>query len=239
MIDFTGVNAIAIPEGNVLKITRKSDGATLWEKITSRIPSEYQEVEYISNEGGNVNKRGYIDLGFPFDTKATYIIHYEPPVSASEYIFGAAENSGKLRCMISDSSTQISVYGSSASGYTNLSSPSFTHTDPRRLQVEMKKGLLRVTNLLYGTQSQQTVQVEYTMTNNLYILAQNYNGTARMASYGTKLRKFSYYDKTDTLICDLVPCYRKSDGVIGAYDIARKIFLTNAGSGGLSKGADV
>jgi hypothetical protein len=131
------------------------------------------------------------------------------------------------------------VYGTNASGYISLNTPSFTHTDPRHLKVEMKKDLLQVTNLLYGTQSKLVTQIEYTMTSNLYILAQNYNGTARMASYGTKLRVFSYYDKNDNLICDLVPCYRKSDGVIGMYDVVRKIFLTCAGSGALSKGPDV
>lgn len=33
-IDFTGVKAVTIPEGSVKKITRKSDGVVLWEKIT-------------------------------------------------------------------------------------------------------------------------------------------------------------------------------------------------------------
>ena len=32
-IDFTGVSAVTIPEGNVVKVTRKSNGAVLWEKI--------------------------------------------------------------------------------------------------------------------------------------------------------------------------------------------------------------
>ena len=34
MIDFSGVKAITIPEGSVSKITRNSDGAILWEKIS-------------------------------------------------------------------------------------------------------------------------------------------------------------------------------------------------------------
>ena len=76
------------------------------------------------------------------------------------------------------------------------------------------------------------------MTSNLYLFAQNYNGSARFG-YNRTIKAFQYYDKTDTLICDLVPCYRKSDGVIGMYDLARKTFLTNVGTGNFTKGADV
>ena len=37
----------------------------------------------------------------------------------------------------------------------------------------------------------------------------------------------------------LIPCYRKSDGEIGLYDIVNNIFYTNMGSGEFLKGADV
>ena len=76
------------------------------------------------------------------------------------------------------------------------------------------------------------------MTSNLLLLGQNYNGTPRYA--GTRrVYYFKYYDKNDALICDLYPCYRKSDGVIGMYDKVRNLFLTNAGSGSFTKGANV
>ncbi len=41
-------------------------------------------------------------------------------------------------------------------------------------------------------------------------------------------------------VADLVPCYRKSDGVIGMYDLVTRTFFTNAASSGsFTKGADV
>ena len=40
-------------------------------------------------------------------------------------------------------------------------------------------------------------------------------------------------------VCDLIPCYRKSDVEIGMYDLVSKTFLTNAGNGSFTKGADV
>lgn len=41
-------------------------------------------------------------------------------------------------------------------------------------------------------------------------------------------------------LLDMIPCYRKSDGVIGMYDLVTRTFFTNAAtSGEFSKGADV
>lgn len=52
-----------------------------------------------------------------------------------------------------------------------------------------------------------------------------------------------YYVKVyqnDNAILDMIPCYRKSDGVIGMYDFVTETFFTNAAtSGEFSKGADV
>lgn len=48
--------------------------------------------------------------------------------------------------------------------------------------------------------------------------------------YSTKV-----YDD-NILIRDLVPCYRKSDNVIGMFDLVNNVFYTNAGSGTFLKG---
>lgn len=46
-------------------------------------------------------------------------------------------------------------------------------------------------------------------------------------------------DNTETIIQEYYPCYRKSDGVIGFYDIINDTFRVNEGTGTLTKGADV
>ena len=43
----------------------------------------------------------------------------------------------------------------------------------------------------------------------------------------------------DNLIREYIPCYRKSDGKIGMYDMASGQFFTNAGTGEFLKGEDV
>ena len=59
---------------------------------------------------------------------------------------------------------------------------------------------------------------------------------------GNYLHGRIYYAKiydNGTLVRDLVPCYRKSDGVIGMYDKVNHIFYQNAGTGTFGKGEDI
>ena len=233
-MNFANVKSIAIFEGNVKKIT--ANGVALWQKVTSRIPAEYQEVEWIQ-AGTGIGI--YFDLGFTFDTAARIKIGMYCIDTNPSYLFGAAENSGKYRCMISapyNGTKTAFVYGYTGSSYGSVSGNLVSGFND--LEYINKQGHLGVTNTTTGSINKSTNNVATTMTSNLYLFAQNYNGSARYGAY-RKISYFQYYDKNDTLICDLVPCYRKSDNTIGMYDIVRKTFLTKKGSGSFTKGADV
>ena len=39
-----------------------------------------------------------------------------------------------------------------------------------------------------------------------------------------------------TLVRNFVPCYRKSDNIVGLYDLVNGVFYTNAGTGNFAKG---
>ena len=215
----------------------EAGGVVLWEAPEEGLPSIYQQVEWIQNSVSSATAGSYLNLGFAFDTAATFYINYIPSSSSSGYLFGAAENSGVLRCMVTENTSKITLYGSTGSTYNSATS-AFYNGDTT-IKCVLKNGLIRIENLSNNKSGESTSQKAYTMTSNLFLFAQNYNGSARVANAGTKLKAFSYYDKTDTLICDLVPCYRKADGVIGMYDLVRRTFLTNVGSGTFTKGADV
>ena len=234
-MNFANVKSLTIPNGKVKKITRKSDGVVLWSG--SRIPSEYQEVEYIKAASGI---GAYINLGFAFDTAATVKLGlYLSSDFSAAYPFGAAESSGKYRCMITapyDGSSYIYGYGSTGSTY-QPARINGTANAINEIEYSIKSGKLIISCQPRGSTDTNT-SVSFTMTSNLLLFAQNYNGSARFGR-ARQIHYFKYYDKTDTLICDLVPCYRKSDGVIGMYDIVSKKFFTNVGSGTFTKGADV
>ena len=240
-MNFANVKSITIPEGPVAKILRGVE--VLWEKVPGRIPSEYQEVEWISGHSKTQTSGAYLDLGFSFDTAATIYITFEDAQNVSGYLFGAAESSGKYRCMITINDANIMVYGCSGSSYGSIGAPYPGFGKDIQIKYKLKDKELSVKNLDTGETHKTSNNVTFTMTNHLYLFAQNYNGNVRCGGTqiqnNTKLKLFQYYDKNGDLICDLIPCYRKSDGVVGAYDTARKIFLSSVGNYELDKGADV
>lgn len=234
-MDFSKIKEIVIPEGRVTQITDGS-GNILWRmwKETG-LPSSYQEVEWIQ---AAANVGAYIDLGFSYDTGATIHLGQWIMNNNTAYPFGAAENSGNLRCMFSI------PYDSNAYGYCSNATTFQAVSVIYRLNVlnslaaTYKGGSFLFGNMTTGKQGRYDEMASFTMSNSLYLFAQNYNGSPRFGDI-RQISYFRYYDKTNTLICDLVPCYRKADGVIGMYDVVRRKFLTNVGSGSFTKGADV
>lgn len=216
-----------------------SNGTTFGSEPEPIIPREYQAVEWVCAEYAVGT---YIDLGFNFDIGATvYLTQWISSETVTAYPFGAVENSGVLRCNISSplNNTYAYFYGSNGTEYIGTRVDVNIDGSKTELIFTIKPKNMYLENITTGTVSTiMKNQASYTMSSNLYLFAQNYNGSPRWG--GTrKLGKFKYYDKNDILICDLVPCYRKSDGEIGMYDNVRRIFLTNVGTGKFTKGADV
>lgn len=236
-----GVKGIVIDRKSVARIT--CGGRVLWSKTAEEetgLPSMYQAVAWIGNDPAN-GVGSYIDLGFAFDEKARIELGQYVTTLNTAYIFGAAENSGKLRCMITspDSGKENCIlYGSNGSAYISLTGTTLEQNAVNDLVFTLESGNMRSYNGTTGVEKTNTTQAAYTMTGNLYLMSQNYNGSARFSGV-SRVSYFRYYDKTDTLVCDLVPCYRKADGVVGMYDLVRKLFLENVGTKSFEKGDDV
>lgn len=65
------------------------------------------------------------------------------------------------------------------------------------------------------------------------------SGSPRLALVnGGKVYEMKFYENA-ILKNHLIPCYRKSDGVIGFYDLVTQSFRRNSGSGTLTKGGNV
>lgn len=232
-MDMSTVKGITVGGRSVQQIT--CGGKVLWrvtEETTGRIPSEYQEVTWIGNNTGS-GAKAYLDLGFAFDTKAKIEMgQYIASDLVSCYAFGAAENSGKLRCMLLSPNAGAATciaYGSNGTAYITATGTALSAGVFNDLEITLASGGLRVYNKTTDASVTNTAQAAYTMTSHLFLMAQNYNGAARLAGVA-RFSYFRYYDLSDTLICDLVPCYRKADSVIGMYDLVRKLFLVDAGS---------
>ena len=146
------------------------------------------------------------------------------------YPFGATENSGILRCCLSSPYSGLAtLYGSDGTAY-RMSRVKFNPNGYlNEFKMIFRDKYREIINLTTGENEAIYTQSEYSMKNNLYLFAQNYNGEVRYAGERI-ICSFKYYDKNNNLICKLIPCYRKSDKVIGMYDVIRNIFLTNSGN---------
>lgn len=235
-MNFANVKKVKIPQGKVKHIIK--DDNVLWKSNT--LPNIYQAVEWLRVEN---NIKAYINLGFTFDESATiHLTQHIFTTGVTTYPFGAAEDSGIYRCCLSAPySHRASLYGSKGSDFISVVCDVVTDNDmgaKNEFILTLREKELTIENLSINQKKTFVSQTKYSLTSDLYLFAQNYNGSPRFGGI-RQISKFKYYDKNNNLICDLVPCYRKSDGEIGMYDLVRRIFLTNIGSGAFVKGADI
>ena len=91
---------------------------------------------------------------------------------------------------------------------------------------------------LYIDNNSDTINVTTDMTTPFALFAQNDGRTSNVSSYlSCKISEFEITEGS-TLVQKLIPCKRNSDNVLGMYDLVSNTFLTNAGTGTFTAGAD-
>lgn len=216
MVDFTTVKAISIPEGDVKVISR--NGTVLWK--AGRLPGAYQEVEYIQSTGTQ-----YIDTGFS-PNGATGVEISLGNVTVNGVLFGAYN------------STWTTGYGMYCNANLNFwyhyySNSQISFTPPTNFIMKFEKGK----TIINGVQKASISQKTFTVSKNLYLFAGNMAGSLEQPTQ-CKLYYAQIYDD-GVLRSHYIPCYRRSDGEIGLYDLVRKEFKTNQGNGTFIKGGNV
>lgn len=95
-----------------------------------------------------------------------------------------------------------------------------------------------------GTSFDETYSVSYNATvsevtsRNIALFARM-DGSNNLERFSHRKIRIFQIRENGIIVLDLVPCYRKSDGEIGMYDLVSNTFFTNAGTGTFTKGADV
>lgn len=208
------------------------------------LPGGYKAIRYLSAAPSN---GAYINLGIVHDVKSTSEIGYIYQSNAVCQIYGATENNGKLRCLVT-ASNSLSPGGLMKEGYDSINgnfralllpynSPSAGDEVRLRFLIDPAQGTV-ATNLSMGHMHGYSAPDSYTMTRELYLLGQNYNTGYRGAGL-KQVTYFKFWDKTDTLVRDMVPCRRTSDGALGMWDFATQQFFGNAGTGAFTAGEDL
>lgn len=205
-------------------------------KVDSLLPDEYQQVEWIQTEN---NCR--IDSGVAFDGTKDFCLEAVALVNApastsymgwnSGGIFGTVTGQNRWYdgmqtsnlAVIGNKKTKVEqiIYAGTNSNtvtkYTRIENPSNTQTFTREHA--------NVSNRLTFT-NYPIFAVSNTPPNWWY-------SNGRMRLYEIKLGFNGVFET------HLIPCYRKSDNSIGMYDIIKKSFRPNLGTGTFTKGADV
>ena len=191
-----------------------------------RLPSEYQEVEWIGSSGTQ-----YINTGYnPSSSTCIEVVVSVPRFQLNTEIIGARSGGRYYELLFS---------GSSGSFYVQMyKTPGTRFSDfGNKNTFKIINGDFYINDELKLTSQQTLSGNTYQISVPIYLFGLNNNGSAQRL-----IEQTMYYckiEENNQIQREFIPCYRKSDDVIGMYDIVTQTFYTNAGSGTFTKGQDV
>ena len=201
--------------------------------VQKNLPDEYQEVEWVAGDDSGkpmivVGEVSSINTVIKFNAKLKRVNGGSGyPAFLSTLNYSNTQLLINQHPQIGTEAFFYVTFGNISDKYDNI----YNGCQPTQnfYDYELSRKGLSVKN--YGA---ITFNATSFSTANICIIGKANNNSKSDAYF----RSFKVYDGT-TLIYDLKPCYRKSDGVIGMYDVVTDRFLTNSREGSLTKGADV
>ena len=185
----------------------------------SNVPNEYQELEYIQS-----NSTGYIDTGFAFtsnNAKISLDVMLTAQDSGGKNLFGSSTNNDTSWFGIY---MQGAVQGGFYCGNSNPFSFFFTRNVKKSLYFYRDGYSLEFSN--DGSISTYTVGGTIVCGNNVMIASQPPLGASRTPP-GVRYYNFTI-EQDGSIARQYVPCYRKSDNVVGMYDVRYQNFYAPA-----------
>ena len=180
-----------------------------------RLPSEYQEVEYLESSGTQ-----YIDTGVNGNEETKVLIRFSSQENFCA-IFGAQAN--QIGLTLNFGAQNNTRFGNvSMVGYNGCMDGQ-AHTIILDKNGFLDNGIVKWMPTLNSFN-----------TANLYLFRANGAATTRQ----NKIYMCDLYDE-GVIVKQFIPCYRKSDNEPGMYDLVNDVFYTNAGSGSFVVGGNV
>lgn len=188
------------------------------------LPSGYQQVEYIQSTGNQ-----YIEVNYP-TANITRVSCKAQVFSGSPYvIIGTGVSSSisysGIRCFSTNGSNLYCGLntGRSELSYTPASTPQTWIIDKTLLQI--------------GS-TEKTISYSGSSTATSFAIFKDKEANKDANSTKCSIYWFKVYEN-GVLKLNFIPCYKKSDNVIGMYETETGAFYTNSGSGTFVKGANV
>lgn len=191
--------------------------------VTPRLPSEYQEVEYIESTGSQ-----YIDTNVLSNIIGRFYLNAQF-TEISDEINGSISSGVALDIGI------ISNKFFLRNGAPNDVTAS-ADINRHEFEVDTINFKCYIDETVVSTASGSKPNF------NLYLFARNNESLGVVTTaYFCKQKLYSckIYNLNNTLIRDFVPCYRKVDNVVGLYDLVNDVFYINTGTGTFLMGVEV
>lgn len=205
--------------------------------INRPLPSGYTQVEYIDTDGSS-----WIDTGI-VPTATTLQVDYKMQILQQDYIslFGAVSSTTPrdgFRVFYQPSTSAAYIVWQSG-GFSGQQSIIWNTVLEGTVRVETQ------TNEIVSTINGQTQTIPSTSSYNTNLTLDNTMliGTTHLgtSTSGRSPSRIWYLKitKEGAVVFNGIPCKRNSDNVLGMYDTVTGNFLTNAGTGTFTAGADV
>lgn len=192
----------------------------------------YQRVESITSDGAS-----YFITDFIADNACGMEMVISFPAFADHTWSGSRVDSGNTR-FFAPYAYSASIWYAGFNGNVKISASTQIETiyrcqtnflDSRLATVYDGAGALKGSASISDTLTVHTYPI--------CIFTQNYAGTPRTPRISTLYS--ARCSKGSDVVREYIPCYRKSDGVIGLYEKFTGAFLENHGTGTFTKGADI
>lgn len=191
------------------------------------LPSEYQQIAYLRSTGTQ-----YIDTGIkPSGNDRISMTAQFTSInsSGSDTAFGARD-SANVNAFVFGAVGAQGGYFEIAYGTNGFTTYGTMVSDTVRHNFAIDAGKGYVDTNVCNDYTAQTFDCNF----NIFVFARNQAGSMQEGT-GANLKVYGYrHYKNGALSAHLVPCQRKSDNVLGMYDLVNDVFLTNAGTGEFS-----
>lgn len=203
-----------------------------YDNVPVTLPEEYQRVEYIESNG-----RQFIELpiGFyPTDTIHLKGANRQSGENDKYLVTSKVWNNDANRFGLLGNNYFLSSYGA-VFCFGNIPTNESAYSPVVELDGEFHKvsykNRVSIIDNLAGAVAFCGVYFGSETANLKLFYGYNSNTAGKICYY--------IHEKADGRKLVLYACYRKSDGVIGMYDVENDVFYTNDGSGDFAKGADI
>lgn len=217
-MDWSQVTALTIPEGSVKQVS--VNGVVLWKK--GLLPSGYTQLEYIESTGTQ-----WIDTGVYGTDKTSVHIKYIATKTSSQNGFGIIGYQSGFKLSPTFQRVIWTNQGDNQFRYGDKLTDTFKRVNINEVVEETFGNGSWIYN---GVNIPLETTNSFTTSPNTMVLFSLKNRTVIMSLAIIKLY-FCSIEENGTLVRNLLPARRNSDGKLGMYDMVTGTYFYNQGTG--------